>query len=185
MSEARVVSEARYRYLFEHNPLPAWIYTTADLPFMDVNQAAIDQYGWSRDEFLGATVAAISMPGEAEAIEADLRACAPGDRRTKVLRHRRNQKSNIWVELCHQDLDIAGQAARLIIANDITARMEAEKLQQQAYNQMEMLVMQRTAEWQPSEARWRGLIEALPSFISMTTAEGLLTYVSSQVEQYS
>jgi PAS domain S-box-containing protein len=185
MSEARVASEARYRYLFEHNPLPAWIYTTTDLRFLDVNQAAIDQYGWSRDEFLGATVAAISMPGEVEAIEAELRTCAPGHRRTKVLQHRRNQKSNIWVELCHQDLDIAGQGARLIIANDITARMDAEKLQQQAYNQMEMLVLQRTAEWQTSEARWRGLVEALPSFISMTTAEGLLTYVSSQVEQYS
>jgi PAS domain S-box-containing protein len=178
-------SEGRYRDLFEHNPLPGWIYTTKDLRFMDVNEAAVDQFGWSREEFLGTTVAAVRMPGEAEAVEAELSASALGHRRAKAVQHRRNQRSNIWVELRHQDLEIEGQAARLVMANDITARIDAENALRQTHEQMEMLVLQRTAEFETSEARWRGLIEALPSFISMTTPEGLLTYVSSQVEEYS
>jgi diguanylate cyclase (GGDEF)-like protein/PAS domain S-box-containing protein len=45
-------SEARYRELFEHNPLPAWVYDRATLVFLTVNAAAITRYGWTREDFL-------------------------------------------------------------------------------------------------------------------------------------
>lgn len=45
-------SEARYRELFEHNPLPAWVYDRATLAFLNVNDAAVERYGWTREDFL-------------------------------------------------------------------------------------------------------------------------------------
>ena len=179
------VSEARYRELFEYNPLPAWIYRTSDLRMLDVNQAAIQHYGWSREEFLANTVAMVRMEGEAEGIEAELRANSASHTRTKPLQHRRKNKSNIWVELCHHSLEFGGQPARLILNNDITSRVNAENMLREAHAQMEALVTERTAELQTSEAKWRGLVEALPSFISLTGADGKLIYSSPQLESYT
>jgi diguanylate cyclase (GGDEF)-like protein/PAS domain S-box-containing protein len=45
-------SESRYRELFEHNPLPAWVYDRSTLVFLNVNAAAVARYGWTREDFL-------------------------------------------------------------------------------------------------------------------------------------
>ena len=45
-------SEARYRGLFDHNPLPAWVYDRETFGFLTVNSAAVKQYGWSHEDFL-------------------------------------------------------------------------------------------------------------------------------------
>ncbi|HET6159477.1 MAG TPA: PAS domain-containing protein [Dongiaceae bacterium] len=59
---ARVVSDARapsafdldapFRYLFERNPTPMWVYDLATLAFLEVNEAALRHYGYEREEFL-------------------------------------------------------------------------------------------------------------------------------------
>jgi nitrogen fixation/metabolism regulation signal transduction histidine kinase len=41
-----------YKLLFENNPMPMWIISRASLNIMDVNKAAIDHYGYLKDEFL-------------------------------------------------------------------------------------------------------------------------------------
>lgn len=166
--ERHHVLEGRYHKLFDGNPVPTWIYGTKDLLILDVNQAAIDHYGWPREEFLGLSVASIRMPGETQAIEAELRECSLQNRLTKPLRHRRHKRSEIWVELSSHDISAEGTSARLIMVNDVTARLNAEKEIKQAYFQMEVLVKQRTAELQLSEAKWRGLVEALPQFVWWT-----------------
>ena len=45
-------SEARYRELFENNPLPMWVYDVETLDFLAVNDASCRQYGYSQNEFL-------------------------------------------------------------------------------------------------------------------------------------
>ena len=41
-------SEERYRLLFDSNPNPLWVYETKTLAFLDVNQSATRNYGYSR-----------------------------------------------------------------------------------------------------------------------------------------
>ena len=48
-------SEANYRLLFELNPAPMWICDESTLEFLDVNEAALKLYAWSRSEFLRMT----------------------------------------------------------------------------------------------------------------------------------
>jgi len=45
-------SEKRYSNLFELSPQPMWIFNVNSLDFFQVNQAAVEQYGYSKDEFL-------------------------------------------------------------------------------------------------------------------------------------
>src|SRR5687768_9440963 len=43
---------ASFRLLFQHNPQPMWVYDCRTLRFLEVNDAALEDYGYSRDEFL-------------------------------------------------------------------------------------------------------------------------------------
>jgi PAS domain S-box-containing protein len=38
--------------LFTSNPLPMWVYDLKTLQFLEVNDATVAQYGYSRDELL-------------------------------------------------------------------------------------------------------------------------------------
>jgi PAS domain S-box-containing protein len=178
-------SEIRYRALFRQNPLPSLIYRIQDLQILDVNQAAIDHYGWSREEFLGMTVSSIRAPGEGTDIEAELRQCSASHRPSKPLRRRRKNKSDIWVELSSHDIEAFGCPARLVMATDITAHIEAGHQIQEENQQMEALVGRRTTELQKSEAKWRGLVEALPQFVWTATPDGLCDYMSSQWTRFT
>src|SRR6185295_223326 len=46
---------AEYRLLFDSNPCPMYVCEAKTLAFVAVNQAAIDHYGYSREEFLEMT----------------------------------------------------------------------------------------------------------------------------------
>ncbi|TAK49383.1 MAG: EAL domain-containing protein [Xanthobacteraceae bacterium] len=45
--------EESFRLLFDNNPMPMWVFDTATLGFLSVNDATVAHYGYSRDEFLG------------------------------------------------------------------------------------------------------------------------------------
>src|SRR4029453_13257502 len=49
-------SEEQYRLLFESNPHAMWVYDRETLHFLAVNDAAVDHYGYSREEFLTMTI---------------------------------------------------------------------------------------------------------------------------------
>ncbi len=60
-------SERRYRMLFENNPQPMWTYSLDTLRFLDVNEAAVLHYGYTRDEFLAMTLLDL-RPSEEDAV---------------------------------------------------------------------------------------------------------------------
>src|SRR5689334_13947267 len=48
-----------YSVLFERSPLPMWIFDAQSLRFIDVNDAAVERFGWTRQEFLKMTADAL------------------------------------------------------------------------------------------------------------------------------
>ena len=48
--------------LFESSRLPMWIYDLRTLSFLAVNDAAVECYGYSREEFLAMTVGQLHLP---------------------------------------------------------------------------------------------------------------------------
>jgi PAS domain S-box-containing protein len=66
-------SETRYRLLFEGNPCPMYIVDENTLDFLDVNEAALHLYGYSREAFLAMTVKDIRPPGDVPALVAAMR----------------------------------------------------------------------------------------------------------------
>ena len=54
-----------YAKLFEDSPMPMFIYDSATLKFLAVNAAAIDTYGYTREEFLAMDMPGIRAPDDA------------------------------------------------------------------------------------------------------------------------
>jgi len=146
LEEQLRASESRYWELFEYSPLPSWIYRGRDLRILNVNQAAIDHYGWTRNQFLNLTVRSLLSPEEAEAADAELKQPSPKYRKVRPVRHRRNKKSDIWVELTSHEFEARGSVLRLVMATDVTEHLAYEKQVKDQSGYLEEAIAQRTAE---------------------------------------
>ncbi len=118
-------SERRYREMFVANPQPMWVYDRETLAFLDVNAAAIRRYGYRREEFLAMTIKDIRP---AEEIPRLLTRVAQVEVNVDagVWRHRRRDGSELLVEITSHALDFGGRRAHVVLAHDITQRVQAE-----------------------------------------------------------
>jgi PAS domain S-box-containing protein len=120
-------SEAQYRLLFESNPHAMWVYDLETLRFLAVNGAAIEQYGYSREEFLSMTLAQIRPPEDIRKLQEVLARRSPGFARPREWRHRKKNGAIITAEITAHQLDFSGRRAELVMAIDITERKLAEQ----------------------------------------------------------
>ncbi|MCC6728605.1 MAG: PAS domain S-box protein [Chthonomonadales bacterium] len=120
-------SEARYRLVFESNPIPMWVYDRETLAFRVVNDSAVRAYGYSREEFLGMTMAAIHPPDAVPAMVASVRDVLGELRRVGVWRHRRKDGTTLDAEITTHDLLWAGRPSRLVLAVDVSEHQRTEE----------------------------------------------------------
>jgi PAS domain S-box-containing protein len=155
---ALTLSEARHRLLFENSPLPMWVYDLETLRFLAVNGAATSSYGYSMEEFLGMTIEDIRPPEELPALRRDVAETPPTAiaRSSRLWKHRKKDGALILVEITSHDLTLDGRRGRLVLANDVTARVHAE------------------AELRQSEARIRAILNSALSAVVVIDARGMV-----------
>ena len=126
-----VESEQRYRTLFEASSLPMWLWDPASLLFVDVNRAAIELYGWSRDEFLQKTIASV-VAGDAADVASRLRAGVERPFRGDT-RHFRKDGTTIAVRVDATHVHLDGRRLVFSAIADVTDRdrLQAELLHAQ------------------------------------------------------
>jgi diguanylate cyclase (GGDEF)-like protein/PAS domain S-box-containing protein len=125
--EALRASEERYRLLFDASPLPMWVHDQETLRFLAVNQAAVDHYGYTREQFAAMTIAAVGPEHESALLEERLSGGKDGGSAPSIWRHHKASGEAIDVEITSHALTFAGRQARLVIANDVTERLRAEQ----------------------------------------------------------
>ncbi len=119
--------ERQRELLFSAHPFPMWMYDRATLCFLDVNRAAVDVYGYSREEFLGMKILDIRPPEEVPVLLRVVTQDITGFIRPGVWRHRRKDGSIIFVAItaCQYQYDeIAGE---LVVAVDVTEKCQMEE----------------------------------------------------------
>lgn len=118
--------EQAHRLLFENHPQPLWIYDIETLAFLEVNNAAISKYGYSRDEFLAMTIADIRPEEDVPALIKMISQVTEGIDEAGIWRHQTKSGAILDVEIISHVLIFQGRRAELVLANDITARRQAE-----------------------------------------------------------
>ncbi len=129
--EALRASEAQYRFLFDRNPIPMWVYDRETLRFLAVNKAAIQQYGYTEQEFLGITIKEIRPAESVPGLLSQLARRRQGLQKSDPCQHRRKDGTIIDVEIVGHELDFHGRDAKLVAAYDVTAR---NRVQQEAHS---------------------------------------------------
>jgi PAS domain S-box-containing protein len=118
--------EQSFRALFADNPFPMWVYDRETLRILEVNSAAIENYGYPREEFLSLTIEDIRPDEDIDRLRADLAAERPPLHRAGAWRHRLKTGRIIDVEIVSHTLRFAERDAVLVLAQDITSRNELE-----------------------------------------------------------
>ncbi|GAC1516091.1 MAG: hypothetical protein NVS1B4_09350 [Gemmatimonadaceae bacterium] len=123
--DALRLSEERYRLLFASNPAPMWVYDTGTLRFLEVNDAAVHSYGYTREEFLAMSIADIRSAEDVADLKRDLQS-PEGLNVSGLRRHRRKDGTLIDVDITTHSLLFTGRRARLVLATDVTEQKRAQ-----------------------------------------------------------
>ncbi len=126
-AEALRQSEERYHLLFDSNPHPVWAYDLKTLAILDVNPSAVQNYGYSREEFLSLTIKDIRPPEDIPALLESAAKALPGTENAGVWKHRKKDGTSIDVEITSRPLVYDGRDARLVVATDVSVRKQAEE----------------------------------------------------------
>ena len=117
--------ERSMRTLFADNPQPMWVWERSTLRFLEVNNAAVAHYGYSRDEFLAMRITDIRPPEEVPALLATLEE-PHGLNHGGVWKHRLKDGRIIEVDVTSHDLVFDGVDAVLLAVQDVTERNRLE-----------------------------------------------------------
>jgi PAS domain S-box-containing protein len=138
-------SEQRYSDLFHFSPLPMWVFDRETLKFLDVNDAAVEHYGYSYFTFLNMDITQIRPKDEISSLNVELeRGKSAFEKHTpKEFTHIKKNGQRIQVEILANNIKFKNRPAQLVLVNDVTERnkyieaieIQNEKLKDIAWTQ--------------------------------------------------
>ena len=153
-------SQAVYRRLFMENPQPMYIFDIETLDFLEVNEAMVKHYGYTRDEFLKMNIKEIRPPEDVPALIADIKSIEEPQDMAGEWRHLKKDGSLMHVLINTHAVVFNNRKARHGMANDITNIKIAEQ------------------ELKHAEAYYRALIENAPDGIVLLDANLKISFAS-------
>lgn len=110
-----------------------WVFDLRTQRFLAVNEAATRAYGYTREEFLRLTIRDIRLPEDLPALEEELAHLQSDAVSIGIWRHRKKDGTIIDVEVLANEIDFNNHRARLVLAHDITGRLQIERLLRTGY----------------------------------------------------
>ncbi len=142
LKESLREQEHQYRILFQNNPNPMIIYDLDSLAILDINDSAIQNYGYSKAEFLKLTMRETWDPQDVSFWIEKLNEFKKSEKVFRgEVRHRRKDGILIDVEVISHPVRYRGKSARVILVYDMTehkktrrALLESEGKYQELFN---------------------------------------------------
>jgi PAS domain S-box-containing protein len=106
-----------------------WLYDIDTLQFLEVNDAAVYYYGYSREKFLSMSIKDIRPEEDIQGLMAHLQQTVEHDgfNEAGVWRHRKKNGEIIEVEIISHKLEFNGHNAKMVLATEITKPKRTRK----------------------------------------------------------
>lgn len=151
-----------YQELFNINPLPMWIFDPESFRILEVNDAAVKAYGFTREEFLDMTVLKLrpaeDVPRFIEHAERSRR--DPGTVKSGLWRHLTKHGDIRFVETVSHPVTFEGRRVRAVTIRDVTGVRATE------------------AALVESEQKYATLVSLLPDAVTITDLEGRVVAIN-------
>lgn len=160
------LSNEKYSNLFHLSPLPLFVYDLESLQILDVNKAAIENYGYSADEFLSFTLRDIRPPQDVAILDEIIKKhVKAGHVHSSFTRHITKTGKIILVSTKGNSIAYKGRDARIVVAIDNSEKIKAEESLKQ------------------SERRFKTMIQEGSDLIAILDQTGKISYISPNVSR--
>lgn len=119
-------SEKLYKSLYEKNPAIMLIFDTETFQILEVNETAINTYGYSKEEFTSLTIKDIRPAEDWEKVEKIVKDVKDDFIIQGIWRHYRKNGEIMFVEIKATGILYKGKKATLVIPTDITEKIVRE-----------------------------------------------------------
>ena len=179
------ISERKYIELFHLSPQPMWVFDLDTLNFLNVNDAAIHQYGYSLNEFLQMKISDIRPAAEILVIESMINQCQDIDRLVfkGIFRHQKRNGENIMVDIQSNIIEHNEKKAAVILAIDVTERLNYIKAIELQNDRLREISWIQSHIVRAPLARIMGLIQILPDLNDDEEKSETLRYILKSADE--
>jgi PAS domain S-box-containing protein len=126
---ASVASQQNYKNLFDYNPLPIYIWDVENFSILEVNQAAMREYGYTEKEFLERNVFDLRPPDQVALFKNVVSKLIAEDSlaQEKTWIHRNKAGEQMLMQVSSYKVVYNGRQAVLALAKNVTERTALEK----------------------------------------------------------
>ncbi len=126
-----------YQELFDKNPHPMFLYDEVSLIFLEVNEAAVSRYGYSREEFLGMSLSDICPAEDRPAMLAAISQSPLAFHDLGIWTHLKKDGTVMLVHINENVMSFHGRPARVSTGYDVTEEMQSRSELESAHNFMD------------------------------------------------
>ena len=148
-------SEAQYRRFFDLNPSPSWICDAESYRILEVNERAIELYGYTREEWLSMSTIDIRTKEEAERLVREVADAFEGVQYWGGWRHLKKDGTSISVEVHSSCIEWNGRPAHLVVVHDRTAEERAQEVAQKQARELSEVLDGMTNAFVALDRDWR------------------------------
>ena len=123
------VNESSFQILYNDCIQPMWIYDCETLKFLNVNAAAINEYGYTQEEFLGLTLKDIRPAEDVNILQAVVDTLTPHKTSKRQFRHLGKDKQLKYVEILSHPVIYLDRNCRLVTVYIITETIKHNQTQ--------------------------------------------------------
>lgn len=188
---ALVRSEKQYKQLFFSNPNPLWIYDKKTLKFMEVNNATIRHYGYSREQFRKMTILDIRPEEDKEKVVQAAKERAREYHISGNWRHLKKNGEVITVSIASHGIAFNGRDCVMVMAQDITLNVQHETELKKAYEiekglkkELEKSIVL-TKQSSEEKQKFAEVIDRINNMVMITDPYGNITWVNRAFTKFT
>jgi PAS domain S-box-containing protein len=178
-------SEGHYKSLFVQNPSPMWVVELESFRILQVNEAAIESYGFSKAEFMSMTVMDLRVQNNDVNLHKRLgQDFKSGKRHHYVTKHRRKNNTEFDVEMRTNTIVTEGKQALLAIGRDITKEKNHVKAMEEKNMKLQEIAYIQSHKVRAPLANIMGLVNLIKMTSDTQPDNELINKLDSAAEEF-